>query len=216
MLPLLLGVVPFSVVYSVAARQAGLSYLDTVLMSLIVFAGASQFIAVTLFGAGSSPILIVLITLLVNSRHLLFGVSLSPFLRQLNSKLQGLLAFILTDEVFAVTIAHHTRASPSYRYQLGAGLALYAAWNITTAISAALSFPLSISFASVLRFIVPASFLALLVPMVRKRTDVVVGLSSGVAALILVPYLKGGAYILPASLIGMIVGGLLSFLWKSR
>ena len=75
MVPLWLGVVPFALAYAVTARGAGLSLVETQALSALVFAGSAQFTAVGLFAAGSAGASIVLTTLLLNIRHLLYGVS---------------------------------------------------------------------------------------------------------------------------------------------
>jgi 4-azaleucine resistance transporter AzlC len=80
MFPLWLGVAPFGAIYAVSAQAAGLDAAQTLVMSLIVFAGASQFTAAGLFAAGAAPFAIVLTTLIVNVRHILLGASLAPHL----------------------------------------------------------------------------------------------------------------------------------------
>ena len=74
--PLWLGVVPFGLAYAVTARSAGLSLVETQALSVLVFAGSAQFSAVGLFAAGAAGLEIVLTTLLLNVRHVLYGLSL--------------------------------------------------------------------------------------------------------------------------------------------
>ncbi|MGL6278253.1 MAG: AzlC family ABC transporter permease, partial [Gaiella sp.] len=76
MVPLWLGVIPFGVAYAVLARDIGLSIVETQALSVLVFAGSAQFSAVGLIAAGSGGASIVLATLLLNVRHLLYGLSL--------------------------------------------------------------------------------------------------------------------------------------------
>lgn len=84
-LPLALGAVPFGLAYGVIAIQAGLTVAETVLMSLLVFAGASQFMAVVMIQSGVGVPLVIASTLLINLRHLMMGLSLSPYLTALTS-----------------------------------------------------------------------------------------------------------------------------------
>jgi predicted branched-subunit amino acid permease len=76
-LPLWLGAAPFGAIYAVSALAAGLDWAQTLAMSLLVFAGASQFTAVGLFASGAAPFAIVLTTLVVNARHALLAASLA-------------------------------------------------------------------------------------------------------------------------------------------
>jgi 4-azaleucine resistance transporter AzlC len=104
--PIVLGYVPIGFAYGVLATQSGLSARNTVLMSLLVYAGASQFIAAGLFAAGVFPLSIVLTTFVVNLRHLLMSASLAPHVRPWPKPTLAVFAYQVTDETFAV---HSTR-----------------------------------------------------------------------------------------------------------
>ena len=103
-LPLWLGMLPFAIAYAVAARGAGLTVFETQAMSLIVFAGASQFGAAGMFAAGVQPFAIIFTTLLVNLRHLLYGLNLGRGSR-LGKGAELLAAHLLTDEAPEGTVA---------------------------------------------------------------------------------------------------------------
>ena len=112
-LPIVLGYVPIGFAYGVLAINSGLSPRNTVLMSLLVYAGASQFIAAGLFAAGVSPLSIVLTTFVANLRHLLMTASLAPHVREWPRPLLPLFAYHVTDETFAVhTASFAAGASP--------------------------------------------------------------------------------------------------------
>lgn len=100
--PIILGYLPIGFAYGVLAQKTGLSSVNTLLMSLLVFAGSAQLIAVGLFAAGTGPASIILTTFIVNLRHLLMSAALAPYLRGWHSGLQALFAFQLTDETFAL------------------------------------------------------------------------------------------------------------------
>ena len=104
-LPIVLGYVPIGFAYGVLAINSGLSPRNTVLMSLLVYAGASQFIAAGLFAAGVSPLSIILTTFVANLRHLLMTASLAPHVREWPRPLLPLFAYHVTDETFAVHAA---------------------------------------------------------------------------------------------------------------
>lgn len=105
-LPVVFGYLPIGFAYGLLAIQAGLSPLNAVLMSVIVYAGSAQLIAVSLFAAGISPLTIIGTTFIVNLRHMLMSAALSPYLRAWNGRTLAAFAYELTDETFAV---HATR-----------------------------------------------------------------------------------------------------------
>ncbi|HXF52110.1 MAG TPA: AzlC family ABC transporter permease [Dehalococcoidia bacterium] len=170
-LPLLVGVAPFGMAYGALAVEAGVSAAMAQAMSVIVFAGASQIVAVELVGSAPAAVL-VLTVLLVNLRHLLYGASLAPRVEALPLRWRWLLAYLLTDEAYAVTIARYERDGSPYAhwYFLGAGVALWATWQITTGLGvfAGAAVPESWS----LDFALPLTFIAILVPALRTRSAV--------------------------------------------
>ena len=80
--PIIVGYVPIGFAYGVLAKKAGISSLNTILMSIIVFAGSAQFIAIGLILAGATAVSIVITTFIVNLRHLLMSAALSPYLKK--------------------------------------------------------------------------------------------------------------------------------------
>lgn len=101
-LPVVLGYLPIGFAYGVLAGKADISATNTILMSILVFAGSAQFIAVGLFASGAGPATIILTTFIVNLRHMLMAASLSPFLSKWSRLSQALFAYELTDETFAL------------------------------------------------------------------------------------------------------------------
>ena len=100
--PIAIGYVPIAVAFGVIARQTGLSFAETVLMSMMVFAGASQFMAVQMATAGALGMEIIFATLVLNFRHFVMGLSLMDRLKDVPALVKGVLAFGVTDETFAV------------------------------------------------------------------------------------------------------------------
>ncbi len=110
--PILLGVIPFGMIYGVLAIGAGLSAGAAQAMSSVVFAGSAQFVATGLFRVGAPGVVLVLTTLIVNLRHILYSASVAPYLKHLSWKWKLLLAYLLTDEAYAVAIMHYTDGPP--------------------------------------------------------------------------------------------------------
>ena len=169
-LPLLLGVAPFGTAYGAYAIETGLSGGLTQAMSSMVFGGASQFVAVQLIASGVPGGMIVLAVLLVNLRHMLYSASVAPHVSHLNSRWRWLLAYLLTDEAYAVGMQRYGRDDESPRkhwFFFGAGFALWATWQATTAIGIVLGAAVPESWS--LDFALPLTFIALLTPVLTTR-----------------------------------------------
>jgi 4-azaleucine resistance transporter AzlC len=169
-LPLWLGITPYGLAFGLLGPTVGLGAHGTLAMSLLVFAGSAQFIALSLLGAGASYPLIVLTTLVVNLRHLLYGASLAPLMRSLTGRGQALASFLLTDETYAVAVDRGRREGTiEPAFYLGAGLVVYLDWTLSTAAGLALGGVIPDATALGLDFALPATFIGLLVPQLRSR-----------------------------------------------
>ncbi len=136
-IPLLIAAAPFGVVFGALAQANGLSALATMGMSVFVFAGASQFVAVTLVGVGAALPVILLTVFVVNLRHMLYAVSLMPRVSELPQKLRLIMSFWLTDEAYA-TVSKRLIDEPEMEnfhiYYLGAAFGMYFTWQCCTAL----------------------------------------------------------------------------------
>jgi branched chain amino acid efflux pump len=206
MTPLWLGVVPFGLAYAVIAREAGLSLVQTQALSLLVFAGSSQVSAVGLFARSAGGLAIVLTTFLLNVRHVLYGMSLGRVV-PLTPRQRVVAAFFLTDEAYGVSIARGARTFP---FLLGAELSLYVVWNLATLAGALLGGVIPDPERIGVDLVFPIAFLALLVPLLRRRLDVLVALFAGVLAWALAQHLPGGLPVLCAGVAGSLLGASLS------
>jgi len=209
-LPILLGVSPFGMIYGVLALSAGLPATLAFAMSSIVFAGSAQFVGAQLMGSGAPGIVIVFTTFVVNLRHILYSASVAPYLKSLGLRWKCLLAYVLTDEAYAVGVTRFVReaAAPSrspytHWYFLGAGLAQWGAWQASTAVGIALGAQIPPGWA--LDFTVALTFIALVVPALTDRASVAAALSAGIVAVLVAawPYQLG---LIVAAAIGIVVG----------
>jgi len=156
MLPMLVGAIPFGILFGALATAAGLSVYATMAMSLFVFAGSSQFVAATLIGQGVGVAVIVMTTFFINLRHALYSASLGPYFKGLPQKWLLPLGFLLTDESYAVVIKRFTESPDGnfrHWYCLGASLAMYVNWQICTAIGIVAGSNRGLEFALVVTFI---------------------------------------------------------------
>ena len=194
-------------IYGVLALEAGLPAATAQAMSAVVFAGSAQFIMAQLFATGAPGLVIVLTAAIVNLRHMLYSASIAPFTQQLRPAWKWLLAYLLTDEAYGVAILHYQddKAPPSNKhwYFLGAGLALWITWQVSTAIGIYLGAVLPESWS--LDFTLALTFIALLAPTLNDRPGVAAALAAGVVAVLTfgLPYKLG---LVTAALVGIGVG----------
>lgn len=114
-LPLSISVIPWGILCGALALQAGLSPVQAQLMSLLVYAGAAQLSATTLFGAGTPLLPIMGSTMVITSQHLLYGFTFRRDVLPLSLRWRASLAFFLTDEMFAVALKDRERSGVSTR-----------------------------------------------------------------------------------------------------
>lgn len=204
--PLLIGVFPFGMIYGALALNAGLTTSAAQAMSSIVFAGSAQFVTAQLIRESAPGFVIVLTVAIVNLRHVLYSASLAPYLAPLSTRWKTLLAYLLTDEAYAPTILKYERegAAPhTHWFLLGAGLALWGTWQISTALGIFLGTAIPESWS--LDFALPLTFIAMVVPVLKGRPYIAAALSAGVTALVAhsLPYKLG---LILAALVGITVG----------
>lgn len=127
-LPVATGYLPVAFAFGLLASQAGLSFLPTVSMSILVYAGASQFIALGMLKAGAGLWPIVLATFTVNLRHLLMAAAIAPRLRSWAGAKRILFGLQMTDEVFALHATNFETRTPQPPAVLAANLAAHLSW----------------------------------------------------------------------------------------
>jgi 4-azaleucine resistance transporter AzlC len=206
MMPLWLGVIPFGLAYAVTAREAGLSVVETQALSLFVFAGSAQVSAAGLFAAGAGGFPIVLTTFLLNVRHVLYGLSLSQSLKLTRTQVP-VAGFFLTDEAFGVASA---RGARTFRTLLGTELSLFLTWNLATLVGAFSASAIPDPEKLGVDVVFPLAFLALLIPLLRTRIELVVALASGLLAWVIARALSGGLPILVTGVAGALLGAWLT------
>lgn len=190
-----MAVFGFGVSFGLLARSAGMSWLAPIVMSATTFAGSAQFAAVSIVGAGGTVTAAVLAAVLLNARYGPIGVSVAPWLEG-PAWSRFLHAQLVVDESWAVAAEGEGRFDP--KILVGAGLLLYAAWVLGTAVGAlggqALGDPNSLGLDAAF----PALFLALLVPQLRSRRALAAAVLGGGIALGLTPVAPAGVPIVAA------------------
>jgi 4-azaleucine resistance transporter AzlC len=207
-LPLAPGVVAFGLVYGVLARQVGFHPWEAWAMSAIVHAGSAQFAALGIWtSAGAAPI--ILMTLVINLRHLLLGASIAPHLRALSPAWRALLALWMSDESYAVAIAAYEQGTGYHYYFLGANVGIWLLWPASGLLGALLGTALPDPAGYGLDLVFPLAFLGLLTAFVRDRRGVVVALGAGGLAVLGVHLGLGSWTVLLAGGLGSGLGLLL-------
>ena len=179
-LPLMLGVVPFGLIFGALAVKSGIPAAIGQAMSSVVFAGSAQYIAAQLLGTGTSGLVVLMVVFVVNLRHALYSASVAPHIRHLSPGWKLLLSYLLTDEAYAVTITYLVsgkRSAAAHWYFLGAGLTLWTFWQVSTAIGIFIGAQVPQSWP--LGFALPLTFIALVVPALTDRAGVIAALAAG-------------------------------------
>ena len=183
-IPIVLGYIPIGLAFGVLAQKAGLSVLNTLLMSLLVYAGSSQLIAVGLFAAGASALSVILTTCVVNLRHMLLSAAVSPFLKRWRRFELAAFAYQLTDETFAV---HSARMLVSYDTPdktevFAINMTAQVAWVFGTWLGTAVGQLITDVKPLALDYVLPAMVVALLVLQIKDRIQIGVALLTGALA----------------------------------
>jgi 4-azaleucine resistance transporter AzlC len=177
-------VVPFGLIYGVLAGDAGIASEAAVAMSAIIFAGSAQFIATQLLASGAPAVILLLTTLVVNLRHVLYSASLAPALRPLRAGWRWLLAYLLTDEAYAVVIRRFSGPPESAPHRhwffLGAGLMLWTSWLASSAAGVYLGTLVPAAWG--LEFMLTLTFIAIVVPMLADRPLVIAAAAAAVVS----------------------------------
>ena len=206
--PLQLGVIPFGMLYGIGALAVGMPVWLAQLTSMLVFAGAAQLVIVQMLGAAAGALPIALTAVLLNLRHMLYSASVAEHVRHLPRRWRVLLAYLLTDEAYAVAILRYARPAgpgPDLRhwYFLGCGLTLWGCWQLSTALG--IAFGARIPPEWDIDFAVPLTFIALLTLLVKERAGQAAALVAALAVLALaaLPYRLG---LVLAIVLGLLAG----------
>jgi len=203
--PICLGYFPIGLAFGVLARKAGIEPLYIGAMSLLVFAGSAQFIAVSMLSAGTDPVSIVLTTFVVNLRHILMSSSLSVYLQHCSRKFISLTAYGVTDESFAVNQTRFRSGSWTPGEALAVNQVSNAAW-VSSTILGGYCGELIPEGSFGIDYALSAMFISLLVLQLRGRLYILTALISGSLAVLLAVLLPGNIHVMAASLVAATFG----------
>lgn len=180
--PLMPGVLPFSMVAGIAAVQAGFTPVQSIAFSLIGYAGSAQLIASQMVAAQAPVVLIVLSSLVVNLRFAVYSASMLPLFGGVPLSRRWPLAYGLTDQAYAVTVGRPAAEPHPVAYYAGAAALMWLSWQGGTAVGALLGAKVPASWP--LDFAVPLSFVALLFPVLHTRPQVTAAVVSALVAVV--------------------------------
>lgn len=223
-LPILVAGLPFGMIYGALAIAVGMSFTQAQAMSLILFAGSAQFITAQLYQSNTPGLVILMTIAVVNLRHALYSASIAPFILRLNWRWKWLLAYLLTDEAYAVVITEYLSepeiqepadqgddrsaqvSGNRHWFFFGAGFALWITWQLSTTAGILLGAIIPPNWS--LDFTLALTFIALVAPNIKDKPSLAAALSAGLVGVAAdaLPYKLG---LLFAALVGIAVGMLL-------
>jgi len=211
-IPLIVGGIPFGILFGTLAPSSGLSAWATMAMSLIVFAGSAQFIVLALIAVQAPLEVILLTTFVVNLRHLLYATALVPHISHLSFPLRSLLAFGLTDETFANMSQRYQPNSAlgddhqfAHFFYLGSMFSFYVSWSSATAIGLVLGNVIPDMTSWGLEFAMSVTFIGMVIPYLNTKAMFSAMLSAAIASLYFA-YLPNKLGLIVSALIGVAVG----------
>ena len=215
-LPLMFGVIPFGLVFGVIGIESGLTSVQTILLSSILFGGASQVVFAQLWAGGVPALILGSSVCVINIRHVLYSASVASYLQHLSLGWRLLLGYLLTDEAYAVSIRRFTNVY-SGKFQhfhlLGSGSLLWASWQTSTIVGVVVGETIPESWS--LTFAIPLTFIAIIAPIMRTRAEIAAAVSAGSLAIIGQP-LPWNSWLVIAALGGIASGWLVNRHNKSK
>lgn len=210
-LPVALGVMPFGIAFGTVAGLR-MTWWQAQLMSLTLFAGTAQFITASMIVEGVAYLPILITGTLINMRLILLSAALTPYLKKASRKLYPLMAQLLTDESFAVSLAEFEHGKPDHLFFIGSGLAIYTLWQLATLIG--YTFGSALPAGLGLEYALAASLMYLLIVLTRTRRSAIVALLAGLLTLAVYPLLSNTWSTVTATLIAATLGVLWNR-WRS-
>ena len=198
MSPLMIGVIPFGLVFGVAAAASSVGGAVGWSSSWIIFGGAAQIATIQLLDEGTTAVVVIATAFIIQVRHLMYSAAMAPHFREFPAAWRWGLPYLLTDQAFAVSIVRYeTVTDPVYKrwFFFGTGITLWIVWQTTTGIGVLLGAQIPEAWS--LEFTIPLVFLALLIPTLKNRPAIAAATVGGTVALL--------GYSMPYNL-GLIVG----------
>lgn len=210
--PISVFVVVFGLAFGLAATQAGLDNYSSLLMSALVFAGASQFASLELWGTHVPVVPLVVTVFAVNARHLLMGATLYPYLQHLPPAKRYAVMFVVSDANWAMSMQAFSLGKPGLGILFGGGLALWTFWVLGTWLGlyfgSAIHDPVSLG----LDMVMGCFLLAMVIGGKKDLRMIVIWVVAGFSSMMAYWYLPANSHVVA----GALAGGLLGALWMEK
>lgn len=215
-LPLTVALAPIGMIFGVGAAAKGLSVAEAGLMSALVFAGGSQFVALDLWKEPAPWLALGLAALLVNIRHVLLSMSLGAKLAAFPVPLRYLSMLMLADEVWAMAEKRATLATLTPAWYAGIAIPFYIVWLLSTLAGALAGTAIGDPRVLGLDFAFTAVFIVLVVGFWKGRETGLILASSGLAAIVVHRFVPGAWYIAAGAAAGIAAAALQEVLWPEE
>lgn len=204
--PLLPGMMVFGLLCGVVAREAGLTFLENLLMNVFVFAGASQLAAMDQWATPIPVVAVVVTTLLINLRFLLHGVAAQPWLRSVKPQVVYPTLGVVNDQSWTIAMVAYQRGERDAGYFVGANVVVVPFWVISACVGYLLGTGIGDPARIGLDFSVTVIFAANLVAAWRGRSDAIPWFAAGASALLAAWLIPGNWYVLIGGITGFVAG----------
>ena len=205
-IPVLVGFLPVSISFAIMAAGAGLNVFETVFMSLLVFAGASQIMSVGMIASGAGALPIIIATFVLNLRHIIMSTCVFKKFKVKKIGLKFLYSFGITDETFALFTTAKEENNNGF-FLLGLQTVTYSSWVIGTLIGAFATNFLPKIISDSFGIALYALFIALLIPEVKRSLRIfIVVLLTAIINVLLCQFIPSSWSIIFSTLIGAGVG----------
>jgi len=208
--PVLVAAIPIGLLWGTLAAGKGLSPIEALLTSALVFAGAAQFVSLEMWKEPVPILLLTFTALIVNVRHVLMSASLVRHLKAIPRRLYPLMAFLLVDESWALSERRALKQPVTLSYYLGLALPMFGAWCLSTLVGSIVGRSIGDPALYGIDFAFSALFIGILMGFWKgPRTAAVLAVSGAVAALTKL-WLGGAAYIVAGGIAGALCAALLA------
>lgn len=204
--PIIMGYLPIGLAFGILAVQQGITVIQIFFMSLLVYAGSSQFIAASMIALNSGIFAITMTTFLVNLRHLLMSASMAPYLKHITSPILSLISYGITDETFAVSINQLRKETTSAQYMFGLHISSQTGWILSTVLGGIIGDVIPDPARWGMDFALNSMFIGLLLMQLKSKKELIVSLCAGALSIIIALNIEGNWNVILAAIVAATIG----------
>lgn len=207
--PIVVGYLPIAIAYGVLAKQAGMNLMELTGMSILVYAGAAQFMGAGMIGMGASALEIVIATFVLNFRHFVLSLSFINQIKRYAMNWKLPLAALLTDETFSVASIYKKQVNNTYGYYFYGTIMLtsYLSWVLGSLLGGILGDIIPHTLSQSMGVALYAMFIGLLIPSIQKYKRIaIISAAAMLINYLLTPYIGSGWGIVAGTIAGAFIG----------